>query len=84
MTTDQRTELLDVYYSAIREKKLEDPDRFMNMSEYNIMREILNVDMPRALQEAIEEGDRHNNYCWLINFVDFALASTVLKYRHSP
>jgi hypothetical protein len=49
MTTDQRTELLDMYYSAIREKNLQDPDRFMNMPDTDIMRELLNVDMPRAL-----------------------------------
>ena len=51
LTVEERTRAYALYYEAIREKKLSDPNRYMNMQDRDIMREILNVDMSKLKQE---------------------------------
>jgi hypothetical protein len=47
LTVEQRTEHLAKYYKAIREKKRADGGRLMNVPDIDVVREILNVDMPK-------------------------------------
>jgi hypothetical protein len=57
----RRKEHFEAYYEAIKGKRKSDP-KFMNMSQEDIMREILNVDMPRQHQLAIEEAEREGRH----------------------
>jgi hypothetical protein len=59
LTVEQRTEHLAEYYKAIREKKRADGGRLMNVPDIDVVREILNVDMPKQKQAAIEEAERN-------------------------
>jgi hypothetical protein len=59
LTMEQRTEHLAKYYKTIREKKRADGGRLMNVPDIDIVREILNVDMPKQKQAAIEEAERN-------------------------
>jgi hypothetical protein len=59
LTVEQRTEHLAKYYKAIREKKRADGGRLMNVPDIDVVREILNVDMPKQKQAAIEEAERN-------------------------
>jgi hypothetical protein len=59
LTVEQRTEHLAKYYKTIREKKRADGGRLMNVPDIDVVREILNVDMPKQKQAAIEEAERN-------------------------
>ncbi|MDQ4066473.1 MAG: hypothetical protein M3114_02665 [Thermoproteota archaeon] len=59
LTAEQRTEHLAEYYKTIREKKRADGGRLMNVPDIDVVREILNVDMPKQKQAAIEEAERN-------------------------
>jgi hypothetical protein len=62
LTVEQRTKCFDTYYRMIREKRLEDPGRFMNMTDEDISREIVNIDLPKARRAAIEEAERNGRF----------------------
>ena len=47
-----------VYYEMIRKKKQENNGRLMNTSDIDVVREIVNNDMPKAKEEAIEEANK--------------------------
>ncbi|MDQ3968438.1 MAG: hypothetical protein M3275_08600 [Thermoproteota archaeon] len=47
------------YYKTIREKKRADGGRLMNVPDIDVIREILNVDMPKQKQAATEEAERN-------------------------
>jgi hypothetical protein len=51
--------LLKLHYRLIRENKLSDHAKFMNMKDEGIVCESLNVDLPRAKKEAISEDTRN-------------------------
>ena len=57
LTVGQRTEHLAKYYKTIREKKRADGGRLMNVPDIDVVRKILNVDMPKQKQAAIEEAE---------------------------
>jgi hypothetical protein len=57
LSQEERTAHFKTHYRLIREKKLSDPDKFMK--DEDAVREILNLDLPRAEEEAIQEAIRN-------------------------
>jgi hypothetical protein len=49
----------EAHYRLIRENKLSDHAKFMNIKNEGIVCEILNVDLPRAKKESIPEATRN-------------------------
>ena len=59
LTQEERVKALDTYYTLIREKMREKGGL---ITEQDAAREILNIDLPRAQQEAIEEAEKNGRY----------------------
>lgn len=60
LTEEQRVQHLEVYYRMIREKRKANPLLMhKGISDEETIREIINVDIPRIKQEAIEEAIRN-------------------------
>ena len=62
LTPEERTHSLDVYYTLIRENKKANCWRLMNVSDFDIMREIINVDLPKVKEETIKELEQHGRF----------------------
>lgn len=59
LTQEERVKALDTYYTLIREKMREKGGL---TTEQDAAREILNFDLPRAQQAAIEEAEKNGRY----------------------
>jgi hypothetical protein len=59
LTPEQQTQHFDTYYTVIREKKKENDGRLMNASDFDVMREVINVDLPKVRENAILEAEKN-------------------------
>jgi hypothetical protein len=70
MTPQEQAKLIDEFQAEIRKKQRSsaaDDDnnnsgRLRNASSYDVIREILNVDMPKAIEEFKKDLDRHHEF----------------------
>jgi L-rhamnose mutarotase len=63
MPTEKRAEIMTTYYELIRKKRKENPLLMHSgVSDTEIMREILNVDMPQQLEKTIDESVKNGYF----------------------
>jgi hypothetical protein len=63
MTPQEQAKLIDEFQAEIRKKQRSaDNGRLRNASSYDIIREIVNVDMPKAIEEFKKDLDRHHEF----------------------
>jgi hypothetical protein len=62
LTQEEQTRHYDIYYTAIREKKKADDGRLMNACDFDVMCEIINHDLPRIKQKAIQELEQNGEF----------------------
>jgi hypothetical protein len=59
MTPEERGKFIADFQAVIREKQRENGGRLMNASSYDVLREMMNVDLPKATEEAAAEVERY-------------------------
>jgi hypothetical protein len=59
MSPQERGKLIDEFQAMIRAKQRENGGRLMNASSYDVLREIMNVDVPKSTEEAAAEAERY-------------------------
>jgi hypothetical protein len=59
MSPQERGKFIDKFQAMIRAKQRENGGRLMNASSYDVLREIMNVDVPKSTEEAAAEAERY-------------------------
>ena len=60
MSPDQQANLIADFESILREKRRADDGKLKTLDNYDVIREIVNVDAPRAVADTMSYLDRHN------------------------
>jgi hypothetical protein len=60
MTLEQQASFIADFEAEIRKKRREDNGKLKGVDSYDVIREIVNVDAPKAIEEFLSDLDRRN------------------------
>jgi hypothetical protein len=95
MTPQEQAKLIDEFQAQIRKKQRSNADDnnnnggrlLRNASSYDIIREIVNFDMPKAIEEFKRDLDKHHEFELLAKLqgkTDFEICEMIIEMEEDP